>query len=50
MFDPETIIDRATYEAPFTPNVGIKCVIVGGKLRVADSKLVGGASGEFITR
>ncbi len=49
VFDPETIIDRATYEAPFTPNVGIKCVIVGGKLRVKDGKLIGKASGEFIT-
>lgn len=50
VFDPETVIDRATYSEPFLPSVGISCVIVGGKLRVADGKLVGSASGEFITR
>ena len=49
VFDPATIIDKATYEDPFRPNVGIEYVIVNGALRVSRGELVGEENGRFLT-
>jgi len=49
VFDPDTVADRATYEDPFAPNVGIKCVIVNGKIAADDGALTGEKNGAFLT-
>ena len=40
VFDPETISDVGTYEAPNQPAVGVQSLLVNGTLVVADGKLV----------
>jgi N-acyl-D-aspartate/D-glutamate deacylase len=40
IFDPATVLDRATYENPYQPPVGIDTVIVGGELVVSRGALV----------
>ncbi|HEX2466408.1 MAG TPA: amidohydrolase family protein [Thermoanaerobaculia bacterium] len=42
VFDPATIIDRATYEAPAQTSAGVAFVLVGGVLVVRDGKAVEG--------
>jgi N-acyl-D-aspartate/D-glutamate deacylase len=42
VFDPERVIDRATYEAPAEPSEGIVHVLVNGVFIVRDSILVEG--------
>jgi dihydroorotase len=42
LFDPETIIDRSTYDRPDAPSEGIRAVLVGGTSVVRDGQLVGG--------
>ncbi len=37
VFDPDTVIDQATYEEPKTPPTGMPHVIVNGKIVVRDS-------------
>ncbi len=41
LFDPETIIDNATYREPLLPNTGIAAVYVGGKPAVKKNELTG---------
>ena len=36
MFDPNTIIDHATYENPALPSEGVKHVLVNGRLALKD--------------
>lgn len=36
IFDPERVIDKATYEAPAVPSEGIKYVLVNGVIVVRD--------------
>ena len=43
VFDPATILDRATFGAPTTPSAGIAQVIVNGTFVVRDGQLVKGA-------
>jgi dihydroorotase len=43
VFDPATVIDRATFEAPTTPSAGIPHVLVNGVFVVRDGELVKGA-------
>lgn len=43
VFDPATVIDRATFEAPTTPSAGISQVVVNGVVVVRDGELVKGA-------
>lgn len=43
VFDPASIIDRATYDAPDTPSEGVRYVLVGGTLVVRASQIVEGA-------
>lgn len=40
IFDPATIQDRATYEAPAAPSVGVKYVLVGGTVVVNGGSIV----------
>lgn len=43
VFDPDTVIDRATFEAPTTPSAGIPHVLVNGVFVVRDGETVKGA-------
>jgi N-acyl-D-aspartate/D-glutamate deacylase len=40
LFDPATVIDRATYRAPVTPSAGIPYVIVAGTPVVEKGEVV----------
>ena len=40
IFDPETIADRATYESPSEPSVGVKYLLVAGKIVVDRGKIL----------
>lgn len=40
IFDPATVLDRATFEAPTTPSAGIPHVLVNGTFVVRDGALV----------
>ena len=42
LFDPERVIDKATYDDPLQPSEGIPFVFVNGVLVVKDSQLVPG--------
>ena len=42
VFDPETIIDRSTYERPDAPSEGVMHVLVGGTLVVREGRIVDG--------
>jgi N-acyl-D-aspartate/D-glutamate deacylase len=43
LFDPATVIDRATYEKPDLPSTGIRHVLVAGEFVVRDGQVVAGA-------
>jgi N-acyl-D-aspartate/D-glutamate deacylase len=43
IFDPDAVLDRATYQDPYQPAEGIAHVIVGGQLVVRDGSIVDGA-------
>ena len=40
VFDANTITDRATFEKPMEPSVGVRYLAVGGTLLVDEGKLV----------
>lgn len=42
LFDPETVIDVATFADPAQPSDGIPWVLVGGRIVVAESRIVEG--------
>jgi N-acyl-D-aspartate/D-glutamate deacylase len=44
IFDPSTVIDRATFENAVQPSAGIPNVLVNGKFVVRDAHLVNGAT------
>ena len=44
VFDPRTIADRATYESPAVPSVGVRHVLVGGVAVVRDGQVVAGVA------
>ncbi len=44
LFDPQRVIDRATFRAPTQPSAGIAHVLVGGVFVVRDSALVDGVT------
>jgi N-acyl-D-amino-acid deacylase len=50
VFDPETVADRATFEAPFETPVGIGEVIVNGTLVVRDGRTTGETPGQILRR
>ena len=43
VFDPQTIADRATFEKPMEPSVGVHFLLVAGTVVIDDGKLVEGA-------
>lgn len=46
IFDPATILDKATYEDSVKPSVGVKYVLVNGQLEFADGKVTGVIAGK----
>jgi len=50
IFDPDTIIDNATYENPTQLATGISYVMVNGQFVIADRKLTGARPGRAIRR
>jgi len=49
-FDPKTIADRATYEKPEELAIGMKYVIVNGKLAVENGNYTGAVAGRALRR
>jgi N-acyl-D-amino-acid deacylase len=50
VFDPETIIDRATFENPAAPPLGIHHVLVNGEFVVKDNKQTDARPGQVLRR
>jgi N-acyl-D-amino-acid deacylase len=50
MFDPQTIIDTATYKDPHQIASGIKYVIVNGEVAVEDGHLTGALAGKVLRK
>lgn len=50
VFDPRTVIDRATYEDPAVLSEGIRHVFVNGVAAVRDGKVTGARSGRVLAR
>jgi N-acyl-D-amino-acid deacylase len=50
VFDPETVIDGATYHEPHLAPEGIPYVLVNGQLAVERGEVVGAASGRVLRR
>jgi dihydroorotase/N-acyl-D-amino-acid deacylase len=48
LFDPETIGDRATFEAPHQVSVGVRHVLVNGEAVVKDGKHTGALPGRIV--
>jgi N-acyl-D-amino-acid deacylase len=48
IFDPATIIDKATYAEPAQLSLGVKYVLVNGQLTFADGKLMGVNAGRAL--
>src|SRR6478736_8217130 len=42
IFDPQTVTDRATYQHPMEPSVGVEYLLVGGAVLVEKGKLMEG--------
>jgi hypothetical protein len=45
VFDPETVIDRATYESPALPSEGVRFVLVNGAVALANGVATGARKG-----
>ena len=50
IFDPQTIIDRSTFENPAQPPAGISWVIVNGEVAVEQGEIKGATSGKVLRR
>jgi N-acyl-D-amino-acid deacylase len=50
VFDPNTIIDHATYDDPALPSEGVKHVFVNGGLALKDGVATGARSGRVLAR
>jgi N-acyl-D-amino-acid deacylase len=48
VFDPSTIIDRATFSEPLLEPVGIHYVLINGKLTVSNGEYTGARAGQVI--
>lgn len=49
-FDPQTVIDRATFDKPALPSEGIRFVLVNGALALRDGKPTGQQGGRALRR
>ena len=50
VFDPGTVIDKATFQDPLQPPEGINWVVVNGEVAVEDGKIAGAVSGKVLRR
>jgi N-acyl-D-aspartate/D-glutamate deacylase len=50
VFDPNTIIDRATYENPAAPSEGVRYVLVNGVVALKDGAATGARGGRALVR
>jgi N-acyl-D-amino-acid deacylase len=50
IFDPDTIIDNATFEDPLQPPEGISRVIVNGEIAAEEGSIAGASSGKVLRR
>jgi N-acyl-D-amino-acid deacylase len=50
VFDPDTVVDQATYEDPFHYSLGIAHVLVNGAFVVRDGKAQGARPGRMLRR
>lgn len=50
LFDPQQVIDRATYTEPFQFAEGIRCVIVNGQVALEDGEPTGRLAGRALRR
>jgi hypothetical protein len=50
VFDPATVIDRATFEQPTLPSEGIRHVLVNGRLALRDGDATGERAGRALKR
>lgn len=50
IFDPATILDKATYTDPAQLSVGVKYVFVNGQLEFEDGKMTGAMAGRALRR
>jgi N-acyl-D-amino-acid deacylase len=50
VFDPATVIDHATFEAPMQPSDGIRHVLVNGRVALRDGKATGERAGQPLRR
>jgi N-acyl-D-aspartate/D-glutamate deacylase len=45
VFDPKHFVDRATYEQPFEPSVGVRWLLLNGEIAIADGAPQDGIAG-----
>ena len=50
VFNPATVIDRATFEKPHQYAEGVSAVVVNGQLALADGKMTGARAGRTLRR
>jgi N-acyl-D-aspartate/D-glutamate deacylase len=50
VFDPNELLDRATYEKPFEPSVGVRWLLVNGKTAISDAVPQGVLAGRPLRR
>ena len=50
VFDPETVIDHATFENPTAPSTGIRHVLVNGRFALRDGSPTGETAGRALVR
>jgi N-acyl-D-amino-acid deacylase len=48
IFDPKTIIDKATYEQPHQLSVGVQHVLVNGQAIVSEGQVTGAKPGHIV--
>jgi N-acyl-D-amino-acid deacylase len=50
VFDPATVVDHATFEAPMLPSDGIRFLLVNGRLALRDGQPTGERAGQALRR
>jgi N-acyl-D-amino-acid deacylase len=50
VFDPATFRDRATFDQPYLPPVGLRYVLVNGIFAVYDGQATGSLAGKVIRK